>query len=115
MARVKDLSAVEHSATSTYIDILPKLESIKASDVQPNVKLEQARDLVIKSLCEARAASEHSYVDNSGNSNIGYEISQDYIVNVRMSIYRCRTIDQIISRVKASIENGKNYNKENKQ
>lgn len=113
MTKVKDLSAIEYSATSTYTKILPELENLKTVNIPNKEKLEKARDLIISALCTARAASEHSYVDK-GKSEVGFSISQDYIVNVRISIYNCRTLDQIINRVNKSIENGKNYKGANK-
>lgn len=114
MAKVKDLSAIEYSATSTYTKILPELENLKTANIPNREKLEKARDLIISALCTARAASEHSYINDKGKSEVGFSISQDYIVNVRISIYRCRTLDQIINRVNNSIENGKNYKGANK-
>lgn len=93
---IKDLSMVEHSATSLYIEILPKIEELKTSTLMNDERLETATNLIVQTLCKSR-------IENGGS------ISQDYIIRVRRNLLKCRTIDDIIKCVNTSIQNGKNY------
>ena len=96
---MKDLSQIENSATSVYIDIIPELETIKKSNITEEEKLENSINIVIKALCKSRS-NEH----NGG-------ISQDYIIKVRKTISKCRNIDDIIKYINNAINKGKNYEK----
>lgn len=104
-----DLSENEYSATSTYMALLPELENIKNEDLSVKDKHAKACQKIIEALCAAKMESTSEYIDENGESQTAYAISQDYIINTRVALTRCRNIDQIIDRVKTSIENGKNY------
>ena len=97
-----DLSNVEFSATSIFIDLIPKLQELKKKPMSSDKKTAEAKDMVIEALCKHRLA---------GCGNGRDSISVNYIVKVRSSIMQCRTIDQIIVHLNKSIENGKNYTK----
>ena len=97
-----DLSNVESSATSIFIDLIPKLQELKKKSISSDKKTAEAKDMVIEALCKHRLA---------GCGDGRDSISMNYIVRVRSSIMQCRTIDQIIVHLNKSIENGKNYTK----
>lgn len=92
----KDLSKDKYSVTSIYIDLLPTIESIKAdSSLDMEDKLDKAREVVLNAICK-----------NSGETR---HVGTDYIVKARQAVYSARTIDQIITYMKAAINKGKNY------
>ena len=96
----KDLSLVANSATSTYINILPKLYELQSMEnMSENKKLENAKTLIIKSLCKARTECD-TYPRG---------ISQDYIISVRIKLNTFRNINQVISYINNAINKGKNY------
>lgn len=99
-----DLSQVELSATSAYIDILPQLEALRDEPISEDEKVEKAKDIIIVALCKNRNEAETYYE----------QISQNYIVRTRITLGRYFKLEQIITFVNTAIENGKNYIKENK-
>ena len=100
-----DLSQVELSATSTYIELLPQLEALRGEPITEDEKVEAANDAIIKALCKSRNTCE-AYCE---------QISQNYIVRTRVALSRYFKLEQIITYVKSAIENGKNYEKETKK
>lgn len=95
---IKDLSKNEHSATSAFISILPNLEDIRDSDSEADEKLENARNLIIQTLCKFRNSDDEKK-----------SISQDYIISVRMTIAKHRNVEQILNYINNAINKGKNY------
>jgi cytochrome c-type biogenesis protein CcmH/NrfF len=100
MAKLKDLSQMEHSATSIYISLLPDIESIKNESISDKEKMEKIILLVVSKLCKAR---------NESLDENNVQISQDYIVRVRQTLSRQKNVRQIEEYINNAIEKGKNY------
>lgn len=92
----KDLSKKRYSATSVFIQILPKVKNIKTLTNDKDEQLYMAKDLIIANLMTARECSPHS-------------ISLDYINSYRHRIDTCADLDEIIKMLCRSINAGKNY------
>lgn len=96
----KDLSQVDNSVTSLFIELLPQVEEIKKdSSLFMEAKLKKAKDLILIALINAR--------------NTGHQISAERLAKDRVAILRTANIDEIIYYMKKVIENGKNYDTKN--
>ena len=91
-----DLSKKQYSATSVFIQILPKVKNIKNLTNDKDEQLYIAKDLIISSLMSAREHSPHS-------------ISLNYISSYRHRIDMCADLNEVIKMLCKSINAGKNY------
>ncbi len=92
----KDLSQVDNSVTSLFIELLPQIEEIKKdTTLFVEAKLTKAQQLVITALVKAR--------------NDSHQISAERLNKDRIAVLRASNIDEIIYYMKKVIKNGQNY------
>lgn len=92
----KDLSQVDNSVTSLFIELLPQIEEIKKdTTLFVEAKLIKAQQLIITELVKAR--------------NDSHRISAERLNKDRIAVLRTSNIDEIIYYMKKVIKNGQNY------
>ena len=96
---MKDLSKEAHSATSVFIAALDEIEKVRKSEDSEAEQLEYIRNYIIREMCKHRADAE----------KLPDGISQNYITNTRIIIFRQDSIDGIVKYLNNAIEKGKNY------
>lgn len=97
---IKDLSKQIHSATSTFINILPMIEDLRFESMDEQEKINKAKRIVVENLCKQR---EH------------HGVSQEYIIQVKKTIERQKRLTQVIEYINNAIEKGKNYVEDDKE
>lgn len=96
---MKDLSKEAHSATSVFIAALDEIEKVRKSEDSEAEQLDYIRNYIIREMCKHRADAE----------KLPDGISQNYITNTRIIIFRQDSIDGIVKYLNNAIEKGKSY------
>lgn len=92
----KDLSQVDNSVTSLFIELLPQIEEIKKdTTLFVETKLAKAQQLITTALVKAR--------------NDSHQISAERLNKDRIAILRASNIDEILYYMNKVIKNGQNY------
>lgn len=92
----KDLSKKENSATSVFMRILPRIKEINCMNMPESEKVELASKEIIDGLTQAKIKD-------------AYAVSNEYIANYKDRLQSCLTVDDIIMKLRYSINKGRNY------
>ena len=97
----KDLSQVDNSVTSLFIELLPQIEEIKKdTTLFVEAKLAKAQQLITTALVKAR--------------NDAHQISAERLNKDRIAVLRASNIDEILYYMNKVIKNGQNYDTDKK-
>lgn len=96
----KDLSKDKYSATSTFMRILPRIKDINCMNMSENDKVELACKEIIDALKQTRKEALSQYKKS---------IRDDYIDGYKSRLQECLTVNDIIAKLRYSINKGRNY------